>query len=723
MLELPSNDSTREFLKYYTSESHLAGSAADKRQAEWTRDKFIEFGIADTKIETYYTLINHPIKRRVALISGPEALRYEALLYEPPIDEDETSKYPNVTPSYHGYSKNGSVTGQVVYANYGRPEDFDYLAKQGIKLNGTIALVRYGGEMHRGLKVRAAEMYGCIGALIYSDPMEDGPAGKTDQNGNPAKAYPDGLWRPENSVERGTVSYASIITGDPTTPGYASTKDSPRIRKEDSPGLPSIPSLPLSYGDALPLLRATQGHGIRGGKDWIGGLKDVDYFSGPTQGNAILVNIVDYSITPIWDTIGVIKGEQEPDKAIILGNHRDAWVYGANDPSSGSACLIELARVFGELLKTGWRPARTIILASWDQEEFGLVGSTEWVEDNRDWLSKEGVAYINVDAAIIGTPNLIAQATPLFNQLLYDVTKQVLDPRTKKTVYEAWGEYTNRTIKPTAQPSIGQLAAASDFCPFFEHLGIPSMLISFIGDNGVYHSVYDSFHWVEKFGDPNFHYHKTMVKIWGLLALRLADSTILPLHPGDYASSLKQYAHQIEERAFKSEITRNDKNSADTFSFPNLNRAIQEFSTVANKFEKYRNELEVHVQHRDGLDDDDSSLLYDLLPSSKLSDKIAIINDCLAYFERKFLDPEGISKKRAWFKHIVFAPKIWTGYSAQIFPKISDALDEGDKELIEYAEQKTASCIEDASNSLKMFDDTTSPSSDNPLSSILDLLL
>ncbi|KAI9494914.1 hypothetical protein BDB00DRAFT_816291 [Zychaea mexicana] len=680
MLELPSNENTRDFLKIYTSEAHLAGSEADKRQAEWTRDKFIEFGIEDTKIETYYTLVNYPLERRLALVSGPEEFRYEAELREDPVDEDETSQDPDVVPTFHGYSKNGSVTGPVVYANYGRLEDFQYLVDHGVNLTGTIALVRYGGAF-RGLKVRAAEVFGCVGALVYSDPIDDGPLNKEGYPYvNPAKPYPEGPWRSESSVQRGSVEYLSLITGDPTTPGYASTKDAPRIKMEDSPGLPKIPSLPLSYRDALPLLKATQGRGVRGEHDWAGGLEDVDYYSGPTEGDAILENILDYKITPIWDTIGVIKGSQEPDKAIILGNHRDAWVYGAVDPSSGSASMLELARVFGELLKTGWQPARTIILASWDQEEYGLVGSTEWVEDNSDWLSKEGTVYINVDVAVSG-PHFQAQASPSLQRLLYEVTSYIPDPRTNKTVYEAWGDFTNRTGTPAAQPFVGQLGSGSDFVPFLDHLGIASISLEFDGDYGVYHSNYDSFHWMDTYGDPGFYYHQTMVKVWGMLALRLADSPILPLHPGDYADALTEYASRLSVYA---------ESKKDKGPFPILSKAIHKLSKAANKFEKNLARLEYQVQGYNNV----ASL------PSKLAHRVAKANDRLTYFERGLLDPEGI-KDRTWFKHVVYAPGLWTGYASQVFPAIADALDEGDADLVKHTEKRAALSINQARKSLK----------------------
>lgn len=338
ILELPSNQSVHDYLKKYTSVAHLAGTENDKQQAEWTRDQFESFGL-DAKIDTYWPLLNYPIAHRFAIVSGPKKFRYEAKLTEDPVGEDETSKNPNVIPTFHGYSKNGTVTGRVVYANYGRVQDFQFLKDQNIELEGTIALVRYGGSF-RGLKVRAAEVFGCAGVLIYSDPIDDGPLNKDERNGNPAESYPKGPWRSKSSAQRGSVQYLSLVTGDPLTPGYAATEHAERINPEDSPGLAKIPSLPLSWEDALPILQATQGLGVKGGDDWAGGLEEVDYFSGPTEGEAILINHIENKITPIWNVIARIPGTEEADKAIILGNHRDAWVYGAVDPSSGSASLV-----------------------------------------------------------------------------------------------------------------------------------------------------------------------------------------------------------------------------------------------------------------------------------------------------------------------------------------------------------------------------------------------
>ncbi|KAI8647129.1 hypothetical protein BD408DRAFT_439616 [Parasitella parasitica] len=585
MLELPSNQSVRDYLKTYTSEAHLAGTPNDKKQAEWTRDQFESFGLK-AKIDTYWPLLNYPISHRLALISGPEDLRFEAKLTEDPVDEDETSKDPNVVPTFHGYSKNGTVHGRIVYANYGRLEDFQFLKDRGIDLNGTIALMRYGGNF-RGLKVRVAEIFGCAGALIYSDPIDDGPLNK-DNSTNPAESYPNGPWRSKSSAQRGSVLYLSLATGDPLTPGYAATENATRIKPEDSPALAKIPSLPLSWEDALPILKATQG--------------------------------------------------------------------------------------LGELLKTGWRPRRTIVLASWDAEEYGLVGSTEWVEDNKDWLDKEAAVYINVDTAVSG-PHFAAKASPSLNRILYNVASDVHDPRSDKSVFDAWRA--DQKVANNESPKIEQLGSGSDFVGFLDHVGIASIELSFGGEYGVYHSNYDSFHWMEKFGDPEFLYHQTLVKLWGLLTLRLADSAIIPLYPSDYSSELGKYAKTLTDLAAP-------------HTFPELERAIDKLQKTTRRFERKRQRLEKRLAEYKSIDD---------IPSV-LSKRLDKANNRLIYFERGFIDSEGI-EGRSWFKHVVYAPGLWTGYSSQVFPAIADGIDAKDYARARYAEERAARAIHEASKRLK----------------------
>ncbi|ORE09673.1 Zn-dependent exopeptidase [Rhizopus microsporus var. microsporus] len=675
MLNLPSPKRLRSYLKTYTSEPHVAGTLSDKRQAEWTRQKFNEFGIPDSKIVTYYPLLNYPVSRRLEIVSGPEELRYVAKLKEDRIEEDPSSENPDIVPLFHGYSKNGTARGPVVYANYGRLEDFQFLVDQGVQVNGSIALVRYGPTV-RGLKIKAAEKYGCVGVLIFSDPMDDGPIGKENE-GAPAESYPNGPWRAPSSAQRGSVSYIALGIGDPLTPGYAATENATRIPMEESPMLPKIPSLPLSWEDALPLLKATEGHGVFGEFDWVGGLEGVQYYSGPSEGIVEMENIVKYNVTPIWNVIGRIEGSVEPHRSVIIGNHRDAWVYGAVDPSSGSAALLEVARVLGQMLQTGWRPRRTIILASWDAEEYGLIGSTEWVEENVEWLKEEAAAYINCDSAVAG-PFFTPGATPSLNKLLYEVTSLIPDPRTGKSVYDAWLERSKATNGPVEKPTVGVLGSGSDFTAFLDHVGIPSIDMSFDGNYGVYHSVYDSFHYMEKFGDPTFEYHAAMTKIFGLLALRLADDLVLPMHPIDYSTELQSYVHKLH--AYTAPHT-----------FPTLKKSVHTLLKTAAAFETSMAQLNEKLKKFN--QDDDKKL------AAKWSKRVEKMNQRLVQFERSFIDADGIAG-REWFKHVVYAPGLWTGYSGQVFPAISEAFDDKNMSLARRAESKAAKCVQKAQEAL-----------------------
>lgn len=325
------------------------------------------------------------------------------------------------------------------------------------------------------------------------------------------------------------------------------------------------------------------------------------------------------------------------------------------------------------MLKTGWRPARTILFASWDAEEYGLVGSTEWVEDNRDWLREKAVVYINVDVAVSG-PHFQAAASPSLSNLIYEVTSSIQDPRTGKTVYEAWSEFTNRTGTPSPKPTVRNLGSGSDFVPFLDHLGIASISMEFEGDYGVYHSNYDSFHWMEKFGDPDFYYHQTLTKIWGLMTLRLSDSVILPISPNDYAEALDGYVDELSAY------------SAQSKDFSLLKESIGKLSDAASHFEKRRARLDAKVQKF--VDDNEK------LPA-KVARRVARTNKRLTYFERGFVDPEGI-KDRTWFKHVVYAPGLWTGYDSQVFPAIVDALDSGDDDLVKHTEERASLSIDKA---------------------------
>ncbi|KAI9297642.1 Zn-dependent exopeptidase [Neoconidiobolus thromboides FSU 785] len=639
---VPSTDSLRSHLKYITKDVHIAGKG--KPLAEWYAKRLKSFGLKTETVE-YYPYLNYPSNRRLAIVDPPE-LKYEAKLTEERVKEDYTSQDPNAVPTFHGLSASGNVTAEIVYANYGTWDDFKVLEVNNISVKGKIVLVKYG-KCFRGLKVRAAELKGAIGVLIYSDPSDDG-----EKKGD---IYPKGPFRPSSGVQRGSVSYLSLLAGDPLTPGVPATKDAVRIPIEEAKVLPKIPSLPISYGDALPLFRALAGEGKRAkklGPDWEGGL-EISYWTGPSEAKVNLVNIVNGGIHTIYNVIATIPGEEEPEKQIIFGNHRDAWVYGATDPGSGSAAMLEVARTFGYLLKRGWKPRRTIKLCSWDGEEYGLIGSTEWSEDFAKELTKEAVAYINVDG-FEGT-QFSAAGTPTLLKLIENVTAQVNDPYNNGTIYDTWFKNSKGSVQ------LRGLGSGSDFTPFYQNLGISSVNLDFSSKHGsgIYHSNYDSFHYVEKFSDPEFKTHLAMTQIIGKLLITLADGPLLSFQLGEYGSKLSAYVEKVEES-----IKKGSKNKV---NFTAFRKALTKFTDEGKKVDAEAVSLHKKISNGKGKEScpkDDKECL----------NQLKWINDKMAFLERKMLDQDGI-EGREFYKHFVYAPGLWAGYETQVFPSLNEALD------------------------------------------------
>ncbi|EPB92272.1 hypothetical protein HMPREF1544_00841 [Mucor circinelloides 1006PhL] len=683
MKSIPSSDHIRHHFTRYASKVHLAGSKQDEILAEWTRQQWINYGLYDTHIETYYPLLNYPEKRRLAIVKGPEDLLFEASLQE----SNET-----IQPSFHAYSGNGNVTAPLLYVNYGRITDFQFLMARGIQVNGTIALIR-NGMIARGLKVKTAEDMGCVGVVLYSDPEDDGPIASGQFGSSNAtssiinKPYPKGPWRSGTSVEQGSVQYISYAVGDPSTPGYAATENATRVPYTEAKGIPKIPSLPISWTDALPLLKSTEGFGIQADITWLGGLCNVSYFSGPSEAQINLVNMNKYQVKPVWNVIGKIKGTKEPRRSVIIGNHRDAWGYGAVDPSSGSAVLMELVRTLGVLLERGWRPKRTIIIASWDAEEYGAVGSTEWVEEHQSWLQEEVIAYLNVDYAVSGK-HFSAQASPLLNRLLYQVTDQVVDPLTSRSVYQVWKQdrsrseqeqdfyfesspYDNTTPLPLTDP----LGVDSDHVAFFHHSGIASVSMGFRGEEyGVHHSIFDDIHWMETFGDPTFEYHQTLTKIWGLLALRLLSDPILPMYPQDYSTEIVRYIGRLSSKQ-------------GCLSFPFISSALHSLAATSLHFDK-------RVTHWN------KQLSVKKHISKRLKRNIAKSNERILQFERAFLDPQGVSVDGSWFKHVIYGPDLNTGLSKE-FPGLAQAIENDDTVHIKWVEERIGKLLLNAERTLR----------------------
>ncbi|EQL37161.1 glutamate carboxypeptidase II [Blastomyces dermatitidis ATCC 26199] len=648
---LPSAEKAKEWSKYYTSGSHLAGK--NLSQAIWTQERWQEYGL-ETSISSYDVYINYPADHRLALLEkkgGNTVVKFEATLEEDVLPEDSTSGLVDRIPTFHGYSSSGNVTAQFVYANFGTYQDFEDLIKANVSLEGKIALVKYGA-IFRGLKVKRAQELGMVGVVIYSDPQEDGDI--TEANGY--EAYPDGPARNPSAVQRGSVQFLSIAPGDPTTPGYPSTPGCPR--KDPRHSIPSIPSLPISYKEAIPLLKALNGHGPKASDfdaHWQGGglsHKGVEYNIGPTPEDVVLnlYNEQEYITTPIWNVIGVIKGTI-PDEVVILGNHRDAWIAGgAGDPNSGSAALNEVIRSFAHAMKAGWKPLRTIVFASWDGEEYGLIGSTEWVEENLTWLSKSIVAYLNVDVATSGQ-HFKASASPLLNKAIYEATSLVLSPNQTvegQTVLDVW------------DGKISSMGSGSDFTAFQDFAGIPCVDYGFKRKDGdavyQYHSNYDSFDWMNHYGDPNWTYHIAAAKVWSLTAAYLAEKPVLGLNATDYASGLAMYLDTVKEKATTG------------FSFKSLDAAIVNLYNAAVAFDAYTSSLTKQL--------DEDLPWWQWWKKVQLFFKIRAANDKYKYLERKMLHQQGLDG-RNWFKHVVFAPGLWTGYSGAPFPGLVESFESG----------------------------------------------
>ncbi|KAI0178528.1 Zn-dependent exopeptidase [Hypoxylon sp. FL1284] len=690
LLETPSPARAAEWQQYYTAGPHLAGK--NLSQAEWTRDRWEEWGIK-SDVVAYDTYINYPLDHRLAMLEKSKSdstdeeawkVAFEATLEEDVLEEDPTSGLEDSVPTFHGYSASGNVTGSFVYVNYGTYLDYEDLLDANVSLEGKIAVARYGG-IFRGLKVKRAQELGMIGCVLFTDPGDDGEI--TEANGY--DTYPNGPARHPSSVQRGSVQFLSVSPGDPTTPGWPSKPGAPRAPVDGA--IPSIPSLPISFAEALPILKALNGHGPQAkdfGEYWTRnaglGYKGVDYNVGPSPDNLVLHlrNEQEYTTTPQWDVIGIINGTI-PDEVIVVGNHRDAWIAGgAGDPNSGSAVLNEVIRGFGQALEMGWKPLRTIVFASWDGEEYGLVGSTEWVEEYLPWLSVANVAYVNVDVGV-RSPVFEASAAPLLHKLIYDVTALVQSPNQTvegQTVRDVWDGY------------ISTMGSGSDFTAFQDYAGIPSLSFGFGGeakDSPIYHyhSNYDSYHWMAEFGDPGFAYHKAMAQVLGLSVAKLAETPLVSLNATDYASALKDYIKKVEAklsatdlelvtekdifefraRAVGTEVT----GDADILEEPlaRLYQSVGELKSAAikldEKAEKLAKKANEHIPW------------WKWISKLKLLHEIRFTNTKYKNIERAFLYEPGLDS-RPWFKHVVFAPGLWTGYAGAVFPGLVESIDNKD---------------------------------------------
>lgn len=693
-LAVPTPEMARSHLQSLTREPHIAGTPADYRTAIEVRDKLRQWGW-QAELAEYKVLLNYPKPESVRLeIVRPVPTRLKVIEDPNPADKDSAS--PLATPAFHGYGVSGTANGQVVYANYGRPEDFEALEKLGVSVEGKVVLVRYGG-LFRGLKVLYAQKRKARGVLIFSDPADDGYAR--------GDVYPKGPFRPGSAIQRGSVQFLSLGPGDPSTPNGPSIDGAKRLPIDTRHGFPlpfpegaakeweastglvredyfaTIPSLPISYDAARPILEAMGGPNVPSG--WQGGLP-LPYHVGPGPVEVEFDIEMDYAIRPVWNVIATLPGQVEPDRWVMIGNHRDAWDYGAVDPSSGTATTLEACRAIGSAVKNGWKPRRTLVYASWDAEEYGLVGSTEWADQHAEEIGRKALLMLNVDSAVAGK-ELDIDGVPSLRDLVVDALGAVTDPRSGKSLREVWvGKQrsawasggalelddiwtTNGTPSPRPaqpfSPKMNPLGSGSDYTAFLDHLGVPAVDVAFGGSYGVYHSIYDNFYWMEKFCDPEFLTHATAARLYTVIAMRAAGSDVAPLTFAPYGEALREYVDDLREIVARKAraVAPGGKAPLNFDGLPELVAAVVAFRKQAESLDAATRAL----AGRDGVN----------------AAQLERVNAAITQVERSFLLPSGLPG-RAWFKHSIYAPGLTTGYASWPLPGVRQAVIQNDPELL-----------------------------------------
>ena len=652
---VPDPTHLRKNLEFIAARPHNAGSPGSKAMAEYILGQLKGFGL-DAHIEEFEALMPYPTERQVEVL-GPKP--FTATLKEPAIAEDPTSDQPDQLPTYNAYGASGDVTGEVVYANFGLPEDYDWLAKQGIDVKGKIVITRYG-KSWRGIKPKVAAEHGAIACLIYSDPHEDGYF--------EADTFPKGPMRPLEGVQRGSVMDMPLYPGDPLSPGWASEKGSKKLAITEAKSLMKIPVLPISYGDAQPLLEQLTGPVVP--RDWRGNLA-ITYHAGPGATRVHMKTDYDWSSRPLYDVIATIPGSESPDEWIIAGNHHDAWVNGADDPVSGAVALLETARSLAALQKDGWKPKRTIKVAFWDGEEFGLLGSTEWAEKHQDELKQKAVVYLNSDSTSKGWLNVSGSHT--LEAFATEVAGAVLQPGTSMTLAQArlqsHGDAEDPAVpaqKPGKTFTIGALGAGSDYVAFLDFLGVASMNEGMGGQtkSGIYHSVYDDPYWYEHFADADFVDGRALSQYTATALLRLSDSNILPFEFGHFVKTVNTYLDEIEKQAQK---------SGKKLDFATLRAQLKELSDTSAKYE--------------------SALTSAEQKNALSAAQLNTLNSALMHTERVLTRPEGLPN-RDWYKHQIYAPGFYTGYGVKTLPGIREAVDSKDWALAQKETGVVEQCLE-----------------------------
>jgi N-acetylated-alpha-linked acidic dipeptidase len=700
----------RDWLKRLASGANQVGAPHNKENAEFVRDQFRSWGW-DAQIEQFDVL--YPtLKRHTLELVAPT--KYVATLNEPALAGDETSTRTDAMPPYHAYGGDGDVTADLVYVNYGMPEDYKDLARRGVDVKGKIVLARYG-QGWRGLKPKLAYEHGAVGCLVYSDPADDGYSA--------GDVYPKGGFRPSQSVQRGSVADMPIYPGDPLTPGVGATSKAKRLSLAQAKTVLKIPVMPISYGDAQPLLAALEGPVAPAG--WRGGLP-VTYHIGPGPAKVHLAIESDWSQKPLYDVIARIPGTEYPDEWVVRGNHRDAWVYGAWDPLSGHVAMLAEAKSIGALLKSGWKPKRTLVYASWDGEEPGLLGSTEWVETHADELQKKAVLYVNSDTNTRGF--LSADGSHSLQRFMNEVAASVKDPETGVTVQERlrarWmargyekgaGEPQKKAAKNAAEGGdlwLGALGSGSDFSPFLQHLGLAALNVEYSGEDdqgGVYHSSYDTFEHYVRFGDPQFAYGIAEAQTVGRTVLRMADAGVLPMQFAGFADMMSDYLDELhkltDEKRKKSEDLAKllDKNvfalAADptrVVSAPEREPEVPylDFAPLDNVMARLKRSAKAY--------DEAYARMGTLTPAKRKE-----LNAQLRGLEQTLAPPKGLPG-REWYRHLVYAPGLLTGYGVKTLPGVREAIednrfDEANQYVVITAAAFSAYCdqLEKATKSLQ----------------------
>ena len=635
---IPQAERLRIYMDRMAAKPHHAGSPGSKAVADYLAAQLTDWGF-ETRIETFQALIPYPTTRVLEMTSP---VRFRAKLAEPTIPEDPSTAQDGQLPPFNAYGASGDVTAPLVYVNYGQPEDFEYLKKLGVDVKGKIVIARYGRSW-RGLKAKLAQDNGAAGCLIYSDPREDGFF--------QSDAYPRGPMRPADGVQRGSVMDMALYPGDPLSPGFASepgSKPSSKLlTRDEAKTILKIPVLPISWADALPLLQQLSGPVVP--ESWRGALP-LTYHSGAGPATVHLQVDFDWSTRPLYDVIATIPGSSEKDQWILYGNHHDAWVNGASDPVSGASVLLETARTLSVLRKQGWQPKRTIMLALWDGEEYGLLGSTEWVEKHMDELDRNAAVYINSDST--GRGPFVSGGSASLEPFLTEVMRDVTDPATSKSLLDAARDRRTPLLAiaggtpepPQREFHVESLGSGSDYVAFLDHAGVASLNLGFAAGDGVYHSVYDSPAWYQQFSDGDRTYGKALTQVMSIALLRLADAPVLPFDFGSLSSSVTRWTEEIRKQLPRAN-TKVD-----------LRPISVQLARLSAAAKAYDDEL-VAWTKRGGS-----------------PEKLPKVDESMRKTERALLTTDGLPR-RDWYRNQIYAPGMLTGYSAKTLPGVREAVE------------------------------------------------